>query len=152
MPACDRLDQGDRQGQVVAASEIGDIGMADQEATRRAGGISVHAVDIARGVPAGGLALRLYRVEPERRIIASGTCASGGLFEHPIVDGAGVERGFYEVEFDVGAYYRANGVAIPDPAFLDVALFRFGIDRVAEHFHLPFKFTPWGFSLFRGGA
>jgi len=31
-------------------------------------------------------------------------------------------------------------------------VFRFGIDRVEEHFHLPFKFTPWGFSLFRGGA
>ena len=28
-------------------------------------------------------------------------------------------------------------------------VFRFGIDRVSEHFHIPFKFTPWGFSLFR---
>ena len=67
-------------------------------------------------------------------------------------DGAGVERGQYEVEFDVGAYYRNRGATLPDPSFVDVAVFRFGIDKVSEHFHLPFKFTPWGFSLFRGGA
>jgi 5-hydroxyisourate hydrolase len=41
---------------------------------------------------------------------------------------------------------------LPNPSFIDVAVFRFGIDAVQQHFHLPFKFTPWGFSLFRGGA
>ena len=30
--------------------------------------------------------------------------------------------------------------------------FRFLVRNVAEHYHLPFKFTAWGFSLFRGGA
>ena len=43
-------------------------------------------------------------------------------------------------------------IDLPDPAFVEEAVFRFGIDRVSEHFHIPFKFTPWGFSLFRGGA
>lgn len=117
-----------------------------------AGGISIHAVDIARGVPAAGLAVRLWRIDGERREIASGACSESGLLPHPVADGAGVERGMYEVEFEVGAYYRSHGVAVPDPSFLEVAIFRFGIDKVAEHFHLPFKFTPWGFSLFRGGA
>ena len=28
----------------------------------------------------------------------------------------------------------------------------FGIADLAQHYHLPFKMTPWGFSLFRGGA
>jgi 5-hydroxyisourate hydrolase len=28
--------------------------------------------------------------------------------------------------------------------------FRFTIADAAQHYHLPFKFTPWGFSLFRG--
>ena len=119
---------------------------------QKAGGISVHAVDIARGVPAAGLGVRLFLLGAERVEIASGNCSEGGLLQHPVMDGAGVQRGFYEAEFDVGDYYRANGVAIPDPSFLDVAIFRFGIDKLAEHFHLPFKFTPWGFSLFRGGA
>lgn len=116
------------------------------------GGISIHAVDIARGVPAAGLRVHLWRLGDDRKNIASGHCGESGLFHHPVAEGAGVERGMYEVEFDVGTYYRHASVAVPDPSFLEVAVFRFGIDKVSEHFHLPFKFTPWGFSLFRGGA
>lgn len=117
-----------------------------------AGGISVHAVDISRGIPAHGLAVKLWYLEGGRVEIASGACSKSGLLQHPVADGIGVERGLYEVEFDVGAYFRENGVPLPDPSFLEVAIFRFGIDKVTEHFHLPFKFTPWGFSMFRGGA
>ena len=31
-------------------------------------------------------------------------------------------------------------------------IYRFGIADLAQHYHLPLKMTPWGFSLFRGGA
>ncbi len=117
-----------------------------------AGGISIHAVDVSRGVPARGLAVRLSRIEPTPQNIAAGCCSANGHFEHPVTSGSGVERGLYEVEFDVAKFYRDSGLDLPDPAFVEVAVFRFGIDRVTEHFHLPFKFTPWGFSLFRGGA
>ena len=103
-------------------------------------------------MPAAGLRVRLFRLAGARVEIATGVCSESGLLQHPVGKAAGVSRGLYEVEFDVGAYYRSCGVAVPDPSFLEVAVFRFGIDRVAEHFHLPFKFTPWGFSLFRGGA
>ncbi|WP_347309583.1 hydroxyisourate hydrolase [Defluviimonas sp. SAOS-178_SWC] len=117
-----------------------------------AGGISIHAVDIARGVPAAGLCVRLFRLADGRTEIASGRCSDGGLLQHPVAEGANVLRGLYEVEFDIAQYYRDAGIDIPDPAFLEVVVYRFGIDRVGEHFHLPMKFTPWGFSLFRGGA
>ena len=126
--------------------------MVDTNEHLVAGGISIHAIDIARGIPAAGLNLRLRRIGRNPAEIAAGACAENGYFQHPVTRGVGVERGIYEVEFDVGAYYRSCGVAVPDPSFLEVAVFRFGIDRVNEHFHLPFKFTPWGFSLFRGGA
>lgn len=126
--------------------------MSDLHQGARAGGISIHAVDIAHGVPAEGLWVRLDLLEGGRTEIASGHCTAGGLLAHGCAEGLGVRRGLYEVAFGVGDYYRARGVALPDPSFLEVAVFRFGIDRVTEHFHLPFKFTPWGFSLFRGGA
>lgn len=116
-----------------------------------AGGISIHAFDISRGIPAVGLKVQLWRLDADRQEIAAGACDASGVLQHPVAKGAGVERGLYEVEFDVGAYYRGSGVALPDPSFLEVAAFRFGIDHLSEHFHLPFKFTPWGFSLFRGG-
>lgn len=126
--------------------------MAGTENQDNAGGISIHAVDVSRGVPAGGLAIRLRLLAPDAGVIAQGECAANGHFEHTVAKGTGVRRGLYEVEFEVGAFFRQAGVAIPDQPFLDIAVFRFGIDAVEQHFHLPFKFTPWGFSLFRGGA
>ena len=36
--------------------------------------------------------------------------------------------------------------------FLDAVTFHFGIADPAQHYHLPFKCTPWGYSCFRGGA
>lgn len=118
----------------------------------KAGGISIHAVDVARGIPAAGLSVRLRRLAPDPADLAEGTCAANGHFLHTVSEGTGVTRGVYQVRFGVADYYLRTGVDLPDPAFLSDAVFEFGIDRVTEHFHLPFKFTPWGFSLFRGGA
>ena len=117
-----------------------------------AGGISIHAVDVAHGRPAAGLSVCLRRLAPDAAEIARGSCAADGHFRHPVSAGASVTRGVYEVTFGVSAYYSGTGVILPDPSFVGDAVFRFGIDKVSEHFHLPFKFTPWGFSLFRGGA
>ena len=60
--------------------------------------------------------------------------------------------GMYEAQFEVGRYYRAAGIALPNPAFLETVSYQFGISAPTEHYHLPFKVTPWGYSLFRGGA
>jgi 5-hydroxyisourate hydrolase len=43
-------------------------------------------------------------------------------------------------------------VAPPDELFLDVVHFHFGIADPAQHYHLPFKCTPWGYSCSRGSA
>lgn len=117
-----------------------------------AGGISIHAVDVAHGTPAAGLTVHLRRIDPDPVVLAQGVCADSGLLIDPVSEGAGVTSGLYEVRFGVGEFYRQSGLNLPQPSFIEDAIFRFGIDRVSEHFHLPFKFTPWGFSLFRGGA
>ena len=59
--------------------------------------------------------------------------------------------GVYEATFHVGEWYRAQKVALPSPAFLETVPYRFGVADLAQHYHLPLKMTPWGFSLFRGG-
>lgn len=41
---------------------------------------------------------------------------------------------------------------LPEPAFLDLLVYRFGIADTGQHYHLPFKLTAWGVSCFRGGA
>ena len=54
--------------------------------------------------------------------------------------------------FWVGDFYRNQGHTGPQPGFLERVVYRFHIADPAQHYHLPFKFTAWGYSLFRGGA
>jgi 5-hydroxyisourate hydrolase len=116
-----------------------------------AGGISIHVVDVSRGVVAAWMRVEVFRLEPERTLVASGIVSAKGIVEEPAFAKRFVP-GPYEALFHVGAYYRAVGVALPDVPFLDVVPYRFGIADPEQHYHLPMKVTPWGFSCFRGGA
>jgi 5-hydroxyisourate hydrolase len=115
-----------------------------------AGGVSVHAVDVARGRLAQGMQVHLYALEGVRKLTASGKLGAGGALDHPVTRGEGIKAGAYEVALRVGDYLRATGAPTSTPPFLDLVPFRFTIADAAQHYHLPFKFTPWGFSLFRG--
>lgn len=117
------------------------------------GGISIHCVDVAHGKVAVGLRVALFRLESAGpHWVAQGQVNAKGLFEHPALLGADIRVGGFEVVFEVGEFFRASGAVVPSPAFLEQVPYRFHIADVAQHYHLPFKFTPWGFSLFRGGA
>ena len=113
-----------------------------------AGGISVHAVDVARGVPAHGMRVEIYALKNGRERVAEGLLAANGALAHPI--GQAAAAGTYEVLFHVGDYFRSTGAPASTPPFLDVVPFRFTIADPNQHYHLPLKLTPWGFSLFRG--
>ncbi|MDO8904279.1 hydroxyisourate hydrolase [Hydrogenophaga sp.] len=121
-----------------------------------AGGISIHCVDVANGQLAVGLRVELRRLSPQGEpllpLLAEGRIADNGLLQHPVLMSEAIIAGGYEVMFDVGGYYRARGDVVPAPAFLERVPYRFHIADTAQHYHLPFKFTAWGFSLFRGGA
>ena len=110
-------------------------------------GISIHAVDIARGVPAQGLVVEVVALEPERILLCTGAIGADSLLRHPALDRV-FARGRYEILFHVGDYYRSAGAALPRAPFVNVIPYRFGIDEPHRHYHFPFKFTPWGCSLF----
>lgn len=114
-----------------------------------AGGISLHAVDVASGRPAEGLRVSLLRLDAVPVVVAEGVLRATGALDHPVVDGAGVISGPYEARFEVGDWMRAQGLAT-GPVFMEQAVFRFQVLDVAEHVHLPLKFTAWGVALFRG--
>jgi 5-hydroxyisourate hydrolase-like protein (transthyretin family) len=119
------------------------------------GGLSIHCVDVAHGRVADGLAVALRRLGEDGQpgpALARGVVGANGLWSEPLLMGEAIAAGGYEAGFSVGAFYRTIGVPVPDPAFLEEVVYRFHITDAAQHFHLPFKFTPWGFSLFRGGA
>lgn len=54
------------------------------------------------------------------------------------------------LDFAVGDYYRAAGVSLPDPAFLDVVTLRFGVADAGAHYHVPLLVSPWSYSTYRG--
>jgi 5-hydroxyisourate hydrolase len=116
-------------------------------------GLSIHVVDVSRGVVATGMGVNVHRINPDgsRVLIAAGTLSSTGVLADPAL-AEHLEPGAYEASFAVADYYRAAGVAIPAVPFLDVVDYRFGIADSRAHYHLPFKCTPWGYSCFRGGA
>ncbi|MFW5331175.1 hydroxyisourate hydrolase [Hydrogenophaga sp. ZJX-1] len=120
------------------------------------GGLSIHCVDVASGRVATGLRVAVQRLGPDGLphgpLIAEGAVGGNGLLADPALMSEAITAGGYEVRFEVGAFYRGQGGAVSDPAFLEVVPYRFHITDTAQHYHLPFKFTAWGFSLFRGGA
>lgn len=116
-------------------------------------GISIHVVDIATGCVAEGLALTLERLnETGREAICSSHIGTDGLLHELAEHASRCTPGVYEASLQVGAFYRARGTALPEPAFLEVLVYRFGVADTAQHYHLPFKLTAWGVSCFRGGA
>ena len=102
-------------------------------------------VDVSRGVVGAGMKLELLR---DGKQIASGVATSKGLLEV----NESMQPGLYEAVFYVGEWYRNQAVSLPRVPFLDVVSYRFGISDPQQHYHLPFKCTPGGYSCFRGGA
>jgi 5-hydroxyisourate hydrolase len=116
-------------------------------------GVSIHVVDVSRGVLAVGMQVELYAVaaDGKRELVTEGPIGANGLLDQPALSQT-FAAGGYVAFFHVADYYRAQGVALPRVPFLDTVTFHFGISDPAQHYHLPFKCTPWGYSCFRGGA
>ncbi len=112
-------------------------------------GLSVHVVDVTRGVPASGMRVEIFALGASRQKIADGVMAKSGALDHPIAT-TRLEPGAYEVVFHAGAYFSGQGVAQSNPPFFGEVPFRFNIADAEQHYHLPMKITPWGFSLYRG--
>ena len=112
-------------------------------------GISIHVVDTTRGLPAAGMRIEIFSLTPGRRLVAEGTLAQSGALEHPVARDR-FSPGTYEVLFHAGDFFASAGVTQTSPPFLDIVPFRFQIADPDQHYHLPMKMTPWGFSIYRG--
>ena len=90
-------------------------------------GISIHVVDVSRGVVASGMRVELYADAGHRsELIASGRISKTGVLADPALNER-FEPGFYEARFHVADYYRAAIGATAAVPFLDVVSYRFGL-------------------------
>ena len=115
-----------------------------------AGYLTTHVLDTARGQPAAGLEIMLYRVSGNsHRKIATMTTNGDGRTDSPILPEATFKTGSYELVFKAGDYLRALGDAGSEPLFLDEIPIRFGMSE-QTHYHVPLLLSPYGYSTYRG--
>lgn len=113
--------------------------------------LSTHVLDTTAGIPAAGMAYRLDRIEGERRtLLKSGTTNADGRSGGTLLDAGEMATGTYELHFEVADYFRAQGVVLPEPPFLDQVTLRFGIADAAGNYHVPLLVSPWSYSTYRG--
>ncbi len=115
-----------------------------------AGFLTTHVLDTARGCPAAGLKIALFRVSGQsHRKIAETVTNADGRTDAPILPEDKFKPGTYELVFFAGDYLRAEGIDALEPLFLDQVPIRFGISEEA-HYHVPLLLSPYGYSTYRG--
>jgi 5-hydroxyisourate hydrolase len=113
--------------------------------------LTTHVLDTAHGRPAAALALTLSRFDGARYVaLARATTNADGRCDAPLLDGAALVAGRYRLEFEAAAYFRACGVALADPPFLDRVTIDFGVADPGAHYHVPLLLSPWSYSTYRG--
>ena len=123
------------------------------------GRLTTHVLDTARGCPASGVAVRLYRVKPENELLAAearyralveASTNADGRLDAPILENESFTAGHYELVFQAGQYFAAFTGELPDPPFVDEVVIRFGIADADQHYHVPLLVSPWSYSTYRG--
>jgi 5-hydroxyisourate hydrolase len=115
------------------------------------GYLTTHVLDTARGQPAAGIKITLYRLSGATRDkIAEATTNADGRTDTPILPVGAMTTGSYELVFSCGGYIDAHGLSADAVKFLDEIPIRFGITDGAAHYHVPLLLSPYGYSTYRG--
>jgi len=113
------------------------------------GALTVHALDTALGRPAAGLPLSLFRIgNVVRAQLGAWRTNSDGRCDAPLLAGAALTVGSYEIVFNVGAWREMAGAS--DLGFYDLIPIRFRVTDPAAHYHIPLLLSPYGYSTYRG--
>ncbi|CAB3769562.1 5-hydroxyisourate hydrolase [Burkholderia sp. MSh2] len=115
------------------------------------GKLTTHVLDTAHGRPGAALKVDLYALDGEsRRAIKTVLTNSDGRCDEPLLEGAALAAGEYELVFHAGDYFASLGVKVPEPRFVDRVVLRFGIADATSHYHVPLLVSPWSYSTYRG--
>ena len=110
------------------------------------GKLTTHVLDTAQGRPAPGIPVRLWRIDPSPGLLCETSTNADGRCDAPLLEGAAVQTGVYEIVFEVGAYFGEQS----EPPFLDRIAVRFGISAPEGHIHVPLLISPYGYTTYRG--
>lgn len=114
------------------------------------GRLTTHVLDTAHGMPARGLRLQLTAVSETGTLpVKTLHTNADGRCDAPLLEGEDLQPGWYEIVFDVGAYFEKKGVP-QKAAFLGKVPVRFQVTDPEAHYHVPLLVSPFGYSTYRG--
>ena len=110
------------------------------------GELSTHVLDTLNGRPANGVRVELFEVGASGRSkLSTMVTNADGRTPAPLLSGAPLRIGSYELQFHVGDYFEAGGTP-----YVDFVPVRFGITEPEGSYHVPLLVTPWSHMTYRG--
>lgn len=103
------------------------------------GHLSTHVLDTMNGCPAAGMRVELQRLDGTQVVTLKRFAlnADGRNDGGALLDAQSMAVGRYRLVFSVAPYFRALGVKLPEPAFLDEVPLDFGIADAGGRYHVP---------------
>jgi 5-hydroxyisourate hydrolase len=111
------------------------------------GKLSTHVLDLTTGKPAAGMRIELWNLDGKHTLLKAVTTNADGRTDGPLLAGAEMAVGSYELLFFVKDYFVTHG---KDSPFLDRVPIRFAIADAAAGYHVPLLVTPWAYNTYRG--
>jgi 5-hydroxyisourate hydrolase len=137
------LQAGAFAGATVAATSAG-----AQHAPAK---LSTHALDMYSGKQAAGIRIDFSRKEGDGwKLIKTVRADENGRVGEQLMSAETMAVGRYELLFYVEEYYKAAGVKLSDPAYLDTVPVRIAIFDAKQSYHVPLYFSPWSILSYRG--
>ena len=111
------------------------------------GKLSTHVLDLTTGRPAAGMRIELWKNDGKHTMLKAVTTNADGRTDGPLLAGAEMAVGSYELVFFVKDYFVTH---LEDSPFLDRVPVRFAIADAGAGYHVPLLVTPWAYSTYRG--
>jgi 2-oxo-4-hydroxy-4-carboxy-5-ureidoimidazoline decarboxylase len=115
------------------------------------GRLSTHVLNTALARPAQGVPVSLFEIDAGAALpLAEGVTNADGRTEAPLLSGAPLRIGVYELRFRVAAYFAGLGLPLSNPPFLDEIPVRFSVAEPETHYHVPLLVSPGTYTTYRG--
>jgi 5-hydroxyisourate hydrolase len=108
--------------------------------------ITTHVLDTAKGKPAEGIKIILYRQQEQEWLpIANGITSKDGRIADLLEKENAPDPGLYKMEFFTKDYFDHAGLK----SFYPLIPIIFEITS-KEHYHIPLLLSPFGYTTYRG--
>jgi hydroxyisourate hydrolase len=110
----------------------------------KASALTTHILDTAKGSPAEGVKVELFRIEDgAAQKVTERLTNADGRTDAPLLTAETFRPGRYELRFHIGAYFGGAG-------FLDVVPIAVRLEAGQGHYHVPLLCSPWSYATYRG--